>query len=533
MAQRKLSWRGWTEQGAVAIGYAVGFALFQQVTFSHWSVISGFRLLALLLTPFRYWFALAVGEAATLGYLAVTCGPTWGWLWAGLYDVPPISLAMPIVYACRKRMRGFLAGASVDVSVLLALTVVVSGIWTLANMATLAVTRMPPGYVFHWDEVAARWYVGNFLGILTVAPLLLFVRESWMASSSPGRWRRLIESRMTFEVAAVLLPALAFLIWLASGAAGEGARQAARMAMFLPVIFLAIRHGWHGAALGGTASSIAVVATMGPGNTLETHQSEVFVSFAITVMMLFGARISSLNARQQKERLEVQTAWAIAQRNVYLGEMQLQSLASTLEHARESVYSAFSMVTERMRTAGPMLDDRAVRKRIIAAQEQLYRFSDTLFPIHWREHGLLIALREGAMARAMSECGMAYWCEIRGAEELKRLPSAMSLTLYRMASEAIAMACGQDGTSEITLTIRATWRGGRRYGLMRLDRRCDAVRSEQVRRTDLIARLPFHGLGIDALRDRARAFAGRVTIDEMPYGDRLTMILREPETAIH
>jgi glucose-6-phosphate-specific signal transduction histidine kinase len=319
------------------------------------------------------------------------------------------------------------------------------------------------------------------------------------------------------------------LVWLAFGAAGEGARQAARMAMFLPVIFLAMRYGWHGAAVGGTASSIAVVLTMSPQHDLETLQSEIFISFAITAMMLFGARIAHLNAREQKDREGLQVALALAQRNVYLGEMQLQQTSQALERVRESVRSTFSLFLERMRVAAPLFDERTMRRRVVVAQEQLYRLSDTLYPLVWRDHGLPTALREGAIARSLSECGMVYWCDVQRSEELKKLPQVMHITLYRLACEAIGLACAKDGSSSIRLTLRGGSFGPRRWAVLRVDRGCEPHRGENVQREELLMRLPFHGLGVDAMRDRAGAFKGKLRIRKRPAGDRLSIILHEPE----
>jgi hypothetical protein len=58
---------------AVALAYAVGYVALRQISFSHWVILSGFRLCALLFVPIRFWPALAVGELIPLGYLGITC----------------------------------------------------------------------------------------------------------------------------------------------------------------------------------------------------------------------------------------------------------------------------------------------------------------------------------------------------------------------------------------------------------------------------------------------------------------------------
>jgi hypothetical protein len=83
---------------AVVIAYVLGYELLRSFTVSHWILTAGLRLSCLLLTPYRYWPALAVGELLPLAYLGYDCYDQFGLAWSIAAAIPPVVLGMPIVW---------------------------------------------------------------------------------------------------------------------------------------------------------------------------------------------------------------------------------------------------------------------------------------------------------------------------------------------------------------------------------------------------------------------------------------------------
>ncbi|WP_430391131.1 MASE1 domain-containing protein [Dyella sp. 20L07] len=520
--------RSWLRHVAAALGYAVSIALLHQVSFSHWVLFAGFRLCALLFIPYRYWPALAVGEMGPLAYTSITCLDQFGLTWALVAAVPPIAVAMPAVYWCRKRLRLFPSPSTVKMGVLLLCMFSVAVIWTICNLSSLAVTRLPPDYpALHWDVQASRWFIGNFLGVLTVTPLAVWIRECLAVTPKGARLAQFIESRLLLEGVSTLLPTLALLVWLSFQAGSETARQAARMAMFLPVIWVALRHGWQGAAIGGTAASIAVVLTMPARYDAGTLQAQVFIAFAITSMLLLGARISVLNKRDHKEREDLRMALAIAQRNIYVGEMQLRQASQTVEQIRESVKVGYNHLISRIRHTVPVVDERSYMRQAAIAQEQLFRLSDSLYPAIWRERGLPAALREGSIARGLAEVGISYDCDI-GGRGLSRLSPSVHIALYRLACECIVLICSKRKASDIRLRIRGGQFGGRWWVVLSVESHASTERAALARSDDLMVRLACSGMGYDAIQHRAQAFEGTARRRVLADGERVSLILYDP-----
>ena len=517
----------WKQVAAVA-GYALAYQLLHQVTFTYWVLIAGFRLAALIYIPRRYWAALALGELIPQIYLAITCESQYGWIWSAvIVTFIPIVLAMPAVYWCQQTLRMTPARGGVRMGVLLLCILLATFIWTANNALGMSVTHMPVGYTFSFPTLIGKWVIGNFLGMLTVVPLVVLVREAWRSTPANVRWQRLLDSRLMLESLFLLLPALGFLLWMSGHADSESTREAARMAMFLPVVFLALRHGWEGAAIGGTAASVAEVLTMSGPKDIGALQAEVFIAFAISSMLLLGSRISVLNQRDAAERIQVQEALVLARRNITIGEARLRVAAEFLEHVREMIHVGYERMLTQLRHL-PAADSRAYARQAAVAQEHLFRLSDGLYPTGWKEKDLVLALRQGPLARALDEAGVSYWCDARG--DFSVVSPGLHLAVYRLVGEALALACQDLPPTHVRVRLRAGRRAGQAWVGVRLRAWTEADRVAVIRLDDVRIRLSSAGLSWSAAEDRARSYQGRLRQAQRPEGHVITAVLLDPET---
>jgi glucose-6-phosphate-specific signal transduction histidine kinase len=528
---RELWKSAWLRHVAVAIAYALAYTAAHHLSFSHWAVFAGVRLSALLFVPYRYWPALAVGEGAALVGNAVDCASVYGWWWGATYMVPPMLFAMPVVRWCRDRRRLFPTSSTTNMNVLLLTIFLVALIGTAVNMGTYSLMRGVEVEDFKVKGlVVAGWYfVGNYMAMLALVPLVLLVREALLTSDGGRLWARLSESRLFLDTVCLLLPALALLVWLASSAAGE-ASQEARVAMFLPVAWLSLRHGWRGAAVGGTVASIAVVLSMPAVEDSDTLHAQVFVAFTTTTMLMLGGRIAALHERETRGLIDARVAFAVAQRNLSLGELQLRQTSHALEQMSGLVQASYTQLLGRLRCLLPGTDERTYYRQAALTQHQMYRLADSLFPLAWRERGLHSALREGAMPRALDEAGIAYWCSIRGAD-VEGLSSNLRIALYRLACEAVTLACSKRDISRINLQLRCGSFGGRRWAVLCVDTEVDYAQLGKVRWDELSPAFGSSGLGLGAIKDRATIFGGRARKRPLVHGHRISAILYDSDIA--
>jgi two-component system, NarL family, sensor histidine kinase FusK len=512
----------------VALAYGLGVVLFRQLSIPHWIILSGFHLGVLLLTRYRYWPALLVGDGVRLAYISITCFHQFGPLWAILNLVPLIVLIMPLVYVCREHWRLFPRTSPVNMGVMVACCFLCACVITSQTLGMILLTPLPHGYVIHYGDLAAQLMLGNYLGILTIAPLALLGRQ-WskdLGGSWAGLGLKISESRLLFESAFLALPMLIFLVWL--GFRDPQARQVAQIAMFMPVVWLALRHGWQGAALGGMLASFAIMVLMPARNDPDTLQAEVVIAFAVSTMLLVGARIAVLDHHIEQERADTRFALALAQRNIHVGEVQLRATSRAIEQIRETVHDACNVMMEKLRFSNPGTQGHGYDRQSLIAQDQLFRLADSLDPIRWQERGLRAALREGVMARTLDEAGMRYWCELRG--PLAELSPILHLALYRVLCEAVGDACAGRNVSEIEVRLRCGRYRGRRWAVLQVDTRADPERLQKIRWNELLPQLTCNtsGLGRQVIVDRAATFEGRSRERSRSNGRRQSVMLLDP-----
>jgi two-component system, NarL family, sensor histidine kinase FusK len=501
--------RPWVRHIAVAVSYGLAVVLFQYLSASDWNILTGLRLIALLLVPYRYWPALIVGESCYYVDQAIECAGKWGTIWSLCSAPPPIIYAIPIMYWVRERWNP-IEKHVINMGRLLGCAVLVSAILMLRSMSLFLVMRhLPAGYVVDYSVLSPRYFVGNYLGILTVAPLVLLVHQMVSGVSWSQLSRRIANNRLVFESICLVAPLMVFLFWIAVTASSQTqVRQIVQIAMFLPVLWLALRHGWQGAAIGGTVASCMVVILTPAHHDDDTLRAEAIVAFAISTMLLMGARIAALDRSASQERTEFQLALALAQRNVYVGEMQLRMTSQALDQIRETVQSGFTLLMGRLRHLQPAVDDRGYQRQALVAQDQLFRLADGLYPVALRERGLPNALRDGSLARMLGESGLTYSCDLRG--PVSKLSHTLRMTIYRVIWEAVTDGCLKKDVSHVRVRVRGVEKHSRYGVVVAIYFQVNQAGAELVRWDDMLPGLirASTGLGLQAIQDRAAVFEG-------------------------
>jgi glucose-6-phosphate-specific signal transduction histidine kinase len=525
--------RPWVRHVAVVLGYGVAYFIFRSFSPSEWQITAGLRLAVLLLVPYRYWPALIAGESSYYIVVGFVCSSVWGAVWGLGCAVPPIVYVAPVAYWVREYWAPISRHAThIHMGRLIGCTLLASVVVMLRDTCLLQLVKnLPAGYDASYSKWGPRYFIGCFIGTLTVAPLVLLCYQKLVV----GRWSelqaRIESSRLLFESLCLVLPTLAFLLWVGYSAPPYApARQMAQVAMFLPVVWLAFRHGWTGAAVGGAAASCAVMLLMPKPWDVATLQAEAILSFAISTMLMMGARIESLDKHAEQERMDVRMALSLAQRNVYLGEMQLRMTSQALEQIKESIQAGFTMMIGRLRHLQPAIDDRGYQRQALIVQDQLHRLADNLYPLVLRERGLPSALREGGLPRMLREAGLTYLCDLRG--PVSKLSNALRMAAYRIIGEAIADACMKKNVSDIRIQIRVAERRQRIGVLIVVRFRASLPQLAFVDWDELVPRVVrgTSGLGLRAVRDRAAVFEGRTRSRPIRSGHQVSVLLLDPLT---
>jgi hypothetical protein len=482
-------------QISVILVYAAGYASLRAVSFSHWSVFAGFELAALILLPYRYWTALAVGEMLTLASFAIECAPSFGWVWAVFKAFPSICLVMPFVYLCRERLHLVRPrGEFVDTMTFLLCATLAAVVVAAYNTLVLSFAPRPPGYP-SLDTWMLRYSLGHLLGILTLTPLIIVIRGASQGKTLRQLVVQIQDSRLLIDGAGILIPTLGFLIWIGSRAAiGSDVRYVAQVAMFLPLVMLSLRHGWQGAAIGAAAASAAIVIVMPARYDHATLQAQAWMILIIPTMLIIGSRISAWHRQEQQEKLDLRTALDLAQRNYYEGEHQLRRAAFMLRE---------------MQTMGGAWFRNAARmegyKHAQPLMESASRFIEFCDPLEGQGRSLPNALEKGSLAQVLAQHHIPFKANYTGG--VSALPGALHLAIYRMICGSVAHLAEQDHLSELVVNVRCRRYQSQRWVILRVlgreDR--DAVPSEP--RLMALQQLSRHN-SFQAIRDSAATFGG-------------------------
>ncbi|NII07178.1 MASE1 domain-containing protein [Luteibacter anthropi] len=287
-----IHWAHWGQHFAIAAAYAACYELARYVSFPQWLLTAGLRLACLLLLPVRFWPALALGEGLPLLEEAALCASKFGTGWAIAQSVPMVVLWMALLKPMRLRWALHDEHGQVRMSMILAASLGTSIITASATSIRLMLAlQHTPG---KWPDIGSEdffaYLLGAYLGALTLTPVVLALCERIHAcrgeTISLGTiWR----SQLLRDVLWWTLPVVTGLVWMTLATHDEGIRQITRLALLPPVIGLAWRHGWHGAAVGGMVASVALAMTAHGALDPETIRVQVILALTISSCLWIGA----------------------------------------------------------------------------------------------------------------------------------------------------------------------------------------------------------------------------------------------------
>nr|WP_063572194.1 MASE1 domain-containing protein [Luteibacter rhizovicinus] len=283
-------WKAWGQHIAVIGAYAACYRLAYQLSMSHWELTVGLRLCCLLIVPVRLWPALAFGELLPVIENAFLSMDEFGPVWALAASVPQIVVCMACMLPLRQRWALWGPDGRIRMPYLVSAALCCALMSALRDSTTLWIALASvskdwgPGVSVSIGFSA--YLLGGYLGALTLAPALFAIREQVRKTHS---LTAVLRSTLFRDTCAWVVPVLVILAWQATLHAGY-VQQAARLAMVLPVIGMAFRHGWHGAALAGMGASIAMALTSTVMRDPMLIECQVALAFVLSAALLMGGK---------------------------------------------------------------------------------------------------------------------------------------------------------------------------------------------------------------------------------------------------
>jgi hypothetical protein len=301
------------------------------------------------------------------------------------------------------------------------------------------------------------------------------------------------------------------LIWMGLRATVDSdVRYMAQVAMFLPLVTLALRHGWQGAAIGGAAASIAVVVLMPARYDHATLQAQTLMAFVIPTMLIIGTRITAWHRREQQEKQEMRAALMLAQRNYYEGEQELRRAAYLLRDMQR-------MGSRWLRYPGTV-DEYQRARPWVEATSRLIEYFD---PLEGQGRSLPHALQKGGLAQVLAEHHVPFAANYhRG---VSALPAGLHLAIYRMICGGVAHLAERGALGEVVIDVRCHRYRSRPWVVLRLFG-LDEPNVSSESRLRALRQLSRHN-SFQAIHDGAATFGGAARQRTRGRWHHLTVVL--------
>lgn len=487
---------------ALAAGYCALFLLFWRYSLDQWYLPAGLRLAGMLLLPPRYWLFVAAGDAAALLVLRAPKAEQYSVQWAYLSPF----LFMPVYALAPLALRVWLKSPARISSWLPVIAVSVICWSTTWSMVLNYALTGPRSEVTLQNFI--RFSVGDFLGIMMfLLPCLLWIkRKEWRGTRN--------EIAQNIAMACLMIAAL-YATAMMSSARGSAIQLMPLVFMVLPVFFLTVMHGWHGAALGMALINLAVALALPPVQ-IPGAFSEVILIAQITLstlsagLLFIGDRISKLFEISTEALMAKFQATQELRAHETTGKGQTKSLLKTLfrsndlqlrENAIMIGAARHDLDNYRYDVAKTLKDDGQYERAMEAltvgmeAAKSLDRQRDTIYPLEIETHGLYAALMGPAFHDVWRQHARVHQ-NFRG--EQNYLSDTLRIAVYRAINRA--MESMQDyAPNEYDIRARVWRRSGRSGATVLII--CSATRKPVGSSHD--ARDAF-----DELRARVFAFDG-------------------------
>lgn len=422
--------------------------------------------------------------------------------------------------------------------------IVLAAICSTTISAFVGVATLSLGGIISFSEYASvwlKWWLGDMMGVLVVAPPLLV----WLTHPRP-----VLSSLKAVEAVSLLaiLLVVSYTIFSAPVLAGHGYYPAS-LAVFPFVIWGALRFDhWGGTLVTGVISVLAIWGTTqgtGPFAVGSPVDSLVGWCIFVNVVAVTGLLLAASSAEQHRAQAEIKSAHDELEQRVRERTAELAKTNAGLQREmaeRERLEAALIQVSEAQQKSigrelhdglgqhltsiaffGATLQQRLseqaqpeaeAAQRIVELVNQSIdmtrRVAGGLYPAALESQGLSVALEQLA-DNTRSLKGVS--CVLRADPEARVSAPLVAINLYRVAQEAINNAIKHSQARHLRIDL-ACVNGNHRLSVSDDGIGFDPERIEQGQ-----------GLGMHSLRARASLLGGSLEIERNTQGGTTVAVI--------
>lgn len=387
----ELSKSGWVARGiAFSVIYCAAYLAAWYQSLDQWFLPTGLRVAALLFLPYRYWPFLFLGDAAGLLEIRGAKAERYGELWAYLSPfllAPMISVAPALL---RTRFRRF--GDNVAY-----LPILVAAISIWSSFCKIALNYALAGPIpEHLADTFHKYVVGDCLGMLIVVPLFLV----WKSRNEPGFSKNKFLLDSTIAISMITTMAIASI----PATTSPYLRQLFLVMEIVPAAGMTFLHGWRGAALGITATNLAIGLSLPHFDQMRAHDPDSFIAqqilvFSAMAFFALGAAITRLYDRARALGVAEAHALSIAQSSFMSTEHNLREKMLYMAQMQMGFDDYRKRMIAKLRAAGHYAAAMELNAEGVEQMALFERQSAALYPIQIERQGLYAALHAEAFTK--------------------------------------------------------------------------------------------------------------------------------------
>lgn len=411
----------------LAVIYAFACWGARQVSLDQFYLPAGIRVAAVLLCPPRLWPYLVLGEYAYFAQLRYPMVEKYGLAWvifASAFLLPTVAL---IVQLHRKMIAG------------------TTNVWLISVAASSAVAisllnrsfsqflwPTPPDNPF--VATVARYAVGDFIGILTVAPLALL----WVRRRSESDWAAGFFKPTGMAIGLMILLGLSASILPPEQSTAKTSLQ---VLMALPAIGLTCMLGWRGAAIAVPSLNLIIgLTTPKPYPSSfdpSTFTMQLIMAIAGVALLVLGSRITHYYHHYRIRDDGEKNAIKLARSSHVASEMGLRERALHLRKIGDGMDVSLNEVVSWLKLqghheiAGGLLHTAVVHSRQFRAQASM------VYPTALDHLGLYVALQAGGVREAWDMTHRVTRPRLEG--DPCKLSIGLQLAAYRAMTDAVSL----------------------------------------------------------------------------------------------
>lgn len=415
---------------ALAVLYALACWATRQLSLDQFYLPAGIRVAAVLLCPPRFWPYLLLGEYAYFAQMRLPMIDRHGLAWVVLASAFLMPAVMLIVTLHRRMLEQAANAGLLSVALLSAIAV------TLINVtgSQLLWVTPPTDNILDFSSRAIRFIVGDFIGILTVAPLAIMLRR-WY----PDRvWRpRIALLSIVAGAAMITLGVSAALLVDEPGVT----RTSLQLLMGLPAVALTCLIGWKGAAIAVPMLNLIIgLSTHKPYPAAfdsTTFTTQLVMAITGIALLMLGSRISHYHHRYRLRETGERKAIDLAKASQAAGEMALRERALHLRKLGDGLDASLTEVVYWLNQKGyhtiasSLLHTAEVHSRLFREQANM------VYPTALEQLGLYVSLQAGGAITAWNRTDRITRPRLSGDPCKLSLP--LQLAAYRTLVEAVSL----------------------------------------------------------------------------------------------